>query len=112
MRIGRMISAGRVDTDTFSFANNDSLAQSIKIRLRCAFDPYMKQVLALRNLVNYELQRRIHHRIKWRRERDHHTAHLGVNIAKDIGHSFARELNVSRATGLVEAQIEALAVKH
>lgn len=107
------VRARRIDDDVGGLAvgESDSTAQAVEIGLRRSFDPDMDLVRAGGNWMNGEQAVGPDGLIERSVQRDDDCAHLWMDIAEDVRYTFAREPDLTRATCLVQAKIEALSVE-
>src|SRR5207249_10929917 len=76
-----------------------------------SFVPRIKKVGARGNVRYRELSRLIRHRIPGRVDNDDRRAHFRMDIAEDVANSWRVERERVRSPGLVESEVESLAVE-
>ena len=75
--------------------NMDSPCELIKRVLRLPLYPYVQAVVTVWNILDPERSLRVRDALKRRAKRNHHCAHLRMDIAEDIRHAFARKNNAA-----------------
>ena len=92
-------------------ANGNVAGLSIQRLRDGAFVPDMQFVTTGRHVGDGDCPARVGDAVIGRLEGDHHRAHLGMNIAKNITDALAIEDYGAAATRFVKAQVETLSVK-
>jgi len=95
----------------FVSGDMDPAREPVQRTLLLALRPNAQLVVASWNIVQVKFTLRASESIVRRRECDNDRAHLGVNIAEDIGDPLAREHYTARRARFIQPEVEAPSIE-
>src|SRR5580704_3788831 len=91
--------------------NVDPARELIERTLPLALDPHVQFVVAIRNIFQMKYTLLVCKSVIRCGESNDDCAHLGMNIAENVGDAFARKYNAARSAGLIQSKIKSSPVK-
>lgn len=84
----------------------DSTSEPVQRTLLLAFDPHVQIVVAIGNVLHVKHALCVGKAIVRRRQCDHYSAHLRMDVTEDVGDAFSRKYDAARRARLIQPEIE------
>src|SRR6476661_1867450 len=93
------------------FGNHNFPCHGIQLLRKRRFVPHMQRITALRHMWNQYLAAAVRDAVVGGDERNDHSTHFGMNVAKDVGDPRPVEKDRLCGSSLIQAKIEAFPFK-